>query len=150
MLRPASYLTDEDFFATLADAPRADGLKPGILAQPLSDEYTFTPAHTVHAVHAVHTSILAAICLREAAELPNHSIGSTRELRRLIAGLNLASAYLAQTAEALAEQAQRGLVDVDAQHADRLGICLALAGHGWQTAAHRLREAHLLLGNQQH
>lgn len=144
MLRPATYLIDEDFFVTLADAPHADGFKPGILAQPLSDEYTFTPAH------AVHTTILAAMYLREAAELTDHSIGSTRELRRLIVGLNLATAYLAQTAEALAEQAPRGLVDVDPRHADRLGIQFALAGHGWQTAAHRLREAHLLLDGKQH
>ena len=150
MLQPAWYLTDHNWFAQLADAPRLnpDGRTViGQVADLFSDESYFNPAKTVAAVHVM---LLAAEHLGDNLTWAANQHDAA-DLTRLTAGLNLVQSHLTQIVQRLAEQthdrAFRGSNTVPAEATKDLIDSLSAAGASAEVCAGHLKEAHLTLHN---
>ncbi|GAA1625499.1 hypothetical protein ACFQY4_35185 [Catellatospora bangladeshensis] len=146
MLKPAWYLTDTDWFAQLADAPRLhpDGQAViGQVAELFGDESYFNPAKTVATVHVM---LLAAEHL---GDVITHTAAQhdLAQLARLVGGLNLVQAHLTQIVQGLAEHINRhafaGSATIPAAAAKALTDCLSQAGASGEVAAGYLKETHL-------
>ncbi|MDG4751324.1 hypothetical protein O7630_10260 [Micromonospora sp. WMMD718] len=150
MLQPAWYLTDHDWFARLADAPRLNRDGQAVLGQVAAlfgDESYFNPAKTVATVHVL---LLAAEHLGDTLTwaADQHDMA---DLTRLTAGLNLVQAHLTQIVQRLAEHTHNRAVrrsdTVPAAAAKALTDSLSAAGNSGEVCAGHLKEAHLTLYN---
>ena len=150
MLQPSWYLPDVDWFAQLRTAPCLGDDSRAVIAQlerMLRVEPSFGAATTVTATHAM---LLAVEHLSDAMA---YAAGSHDliEMARLLCGLNLVTAHLAQTVQRIAghvtDRAFPGLTSAsdDAVHA--LVDNLSTAGAAGEILAGHLKEAHLTLRN---
>jgi hypothetical protein len=147
MLKRAWYLTDADFFAEMRNAPRlpADDFL-GELTALFGDDAGYSPAHTAA---ATYVALAMTEHLGEAIAHPEASLCDNRELIRLLGGLNLLTAHLAQAVQRLAYQVDQGsvsgLADTPADAVGPITVSLARGGAICEMVAGYLKEAHLLL-----
>ncbi|MER7006282.1 hypothetical protein ABT297_25010 [Dactylosporangium sp. NPDC000555] len=148
MLTPAWYLTDADWFGLLPDAPRLDNDSRDLIgdaARLFHDEAGFSPARTVAATHVI---LLAVEHLGDTITHAANQYDRT-ELARLVCGLNLILAHLAQTIQRAAERIDgrnvRALDTAPAAAVQALTNSLSTAGANGELAAGHLKEAHLTL-----
>ena len=147
MLRPASYLTNGDFFADLRDAPQLDGSVDvfDAVAALLGEDSGFSRGQTVT---AIRLALEAAIHLNDAIGLAV-SVHDRFDLARLVSGLNLLDAYLAQTIYHLAQHVDNKAVPAfhgaPVTALQPLTASLRAAVTGSQEAAEDLKQAHAVL-----
>jgi hypothetical protein len=148
MLKPAWYLPESDWFALLADAPRLNGHGQAVigqLADILRDEGPFDPAVTVV---ATHTILLAVQHLGDTMTYAaaRHEL---TEVGRLLCGLNLALAHVAQILQRIASnvdtRAYPGAAETPAEALQSVTESLSTAGANSELLAGHLKEAHLHL-----
>jgi len=151
MLKNAWYLiTHADFFAGMSDAPRLPQAPDLMLTldELFGDDAGISPAHTATAVE---------VMLRMAEHLSDaiphggrHAVADGDQLARLLNGVNLLLAYLAQHSGRLAHHADTGTgADLSALPAgDRAELTKALAAASCrlEEAAGLVKEAHLATG----
>jgi hypothetical protein len=146
MPKRAWYLTDVDLDVTSADAPQ---LPIDALIDDLTDWFgdpaAFSPAHTATAVH------IANLMTQHLGDSIAHLSGldDIRDVDRLITGLNVLVAQLAQTLQRLAYHVDRH--DLPGLHGAPAGLTadvtesIARAGSNGELVAGHLKEAHLTL-----
>jgi hypothetical protein len=150
MLKKAWYLiTHADFFAGLSDAPRLPQAPELMLTldEMFGAESGFSPAHTATAVEAM-LRMTEHLC--DAVRHGRHTVADGDQFARLLHGVNLMLAYLAQLSGRLAYQVDTGTgADLSAlPQADRaeLTTALATANCRLEEAAGLFNEAHLATG----
>lgn len=152
MLKNAWYLiTHADFFDGVLDFPRLPQA-PELMAtleELFGDEAGISPAHTATAVE---------VMLRMAEHLSDaiphggrHAVADSDQLARLLSGLNLLLAHVAQVSGRLAHQVDTG-TGADRSHLstdDRVALTTAVAAASCrlEEAAGLLKEAHLATGS---
>ncbi|WP_327002718.1 hypothetical protein OHA72_47725 [Dactylosporangium sp. NBC_01737] len=148
MLTPAWYLTDANWFGLLPDARRLDDGSQdliGGIARLLGDEAGFSPAQTVAATHVI------LLAVEHLGDTITHAVTQhdRAELARLLCGLNLIQAHLAQTIQRMAESVDgrnlRALDTAPAAALQALTNSLSTAGANGELTAGHLKEAHLTL-----
>lgn len=150
MLKNAWYLiTHADFFAGLTDAPRLPQA-PDLMAT-LDGLFgvDISPAHSVTAVE-----VMLRMAEHLSTAIPNggrHAVTDAEQFARLLNGVNLLLAHLAQLSGRLAHQVDTGTgADLSAlpEHArTELTTALATAVCRLEEAAGLVMEAHLATGN---
>jgi hypothetical protein len=141
MLKRAWYLTNTDFFADMRNAPRlpVDDVL-GKLTAVFGDDAGFSPAHTAA---ATYITLVMAEHLTEAIAHPAVSLPDRRELARLLSGLNLLTAHLAQSVQRLAYHIDNGNLSGLADAAGAVTVSLAKCGATCEMVAGYLKESHL-------
>ncbi|MFI7578304.1 hypothetical protein [Micromonospora sp. NPDC049497] len=148
MLTNTWYLSDDDWFAQLPEAPRLSDHGQtviGELTTLFDDEARFDPAGTVAATRVLLLAVenLGDI-MTYAAE--GHDL---TELARLLCGLNLAQAHLTQTVQRICGHVNRraftGLPAAPTAVVQALTDSLSTAGANGEVLAGHLKEAHLIL-----
>jgi hypothetical protein len=150
MLKNAWYLiTHADFFAGLTDAPRLSQAPELMLTldEMFGAEAGASPAHTATAVEVM---LRMAEHLSDAVPHGQHTVADTDQLARLLNGVNLLLAYLAQLGGRLAYQVDTGTgADLSAlPQGDLAELTKALttASCRLEEAAGLIKEAHLTTG----
>jgi hypothetical protein len=105
MLQHAPYMiTDQDWWATRTDSPRPSpqaGRLASDLAEQFGTEASFDPDNTLFAVEVM---LYAAEHLTDVMPYARATIADVAHMARLLLGLNLATAHLAQLLPRLADQ----------------------------------------------
>ena len=152
MLKFAWYLiTHADFFDGIADAPRLPQANELMarLEELFGDEAGISPAHTATAVEVM-------LCMAEhlSDAIPHggrHAVADSDQFARLLTGLNLLLAHVAQLSGRLAYQVDTG-TGADLSHLfadDRAALTTAVAAASCRLgeAAGLFKEAHLAVGS---
>ena len=140
MLKRAWYLTNTDFFADMRSAPPlpVDDVLGKLTA--VFGDAGFSPAHTAA---ATYITLVMAEHLTEALAHPAVSLRDPRELARLLNGLNVLTAHLAQSVQRLAYHIDNGNLSGLADAADAVTVSLAKCGATCEMVAGYLKESHL-------
>jgi len=151
MLKNAWYLiTHTNFFNTGPQTPRLPQAPDlmSTLDELFGAEAGFSPAHTATAVEVM---LRMAEHLSDAVPHGQHTVGDSDQLARLLNGVNLLLAYLAQISGRLAYQVDTGTTaDLSAlPDSDRaeLAKAVATASCRLEEAAGLVMEAHLAAGS---
>lgn len=150
MLQPCWYLPDVDWFGQLRSAPPLADDRQAVIAQldrMLRVEASFGPAATVT---ATHTTLLGVEHLGDAMAYAAGSHDLT-ETARLLCGLNLIAAHLAQTIQRIAghvtDRTGPDLASASGDARQALIVNLSTAGAGGVILAGHLKGAHRILQN---
>jgi hypothetical protein len=150
MLKNAWYLiTHADFFAGLTAAPRLPQAPDLMLTldELFGAEAANSPAHTATAVEVM---LRMAEHLSDAIPHGRHTVADGDQLARLLNGVNLLLAHLAQLSGRLAHQADTGtgadLSTLPERDRAELTTALATASCRLEEAAGLVKEAHLATG----
>jgi hypothetical protein len=150
VLKKAWYLiTHADFYDGLTDTPRLPQAPELILTldELFGDEAGISPAHTATAVEVM---LRMAEYLSDTVAHGRHTVADGDQLARLLNGVNLLLAHLAQLSGRLAYQVDTGsgadLSGLPARHRVELTTALATASCRLEEAAGLVKEAHLATG----
>jgi hypothetical protein len=148
MLKNAWYLiTHADFFDGVLDAPRLPQASElmATLDELFGAEAGISPAHTATAVEVM-------LCMAEhlsdaISHGGRHAVADSDQFARLLTGLNLLLAHLAQLSRRLAHQVDTGtgadLSALPAEHRAELTKAVAAASCRLEESAGLVKEAHL-------
>jgi hypothetical protein len=151
MLKLAWYLvTDADYWTGLTESPRLPQAPDltATLADLFGDEAGLSAAHTATAVEVM---LRMAEHLSDAVPHAEVSIGDRAQFARLLLGLNLLLAHVAQISGRLAYQADTGtgaeVSDLTATDRAALTQALATVSCRLEESAALFKEAHLAAAN---
>src|SRR6266542_4088068 len=151
MLKLAWYLvTDPDYWTGLTESPRLPQAPEvsATLAELFGDDAGFSAAHTATAVEIM---VRMAEHLSDAIPHAPITVTDRTQLARLLLGLNLLLAHLAQISGRLAHQADTGtgpnLSDLAASDRAALTQALATVSCRLEESAALFKEAHLAANN---
>ncbi|MDG4834826.1 hypothetical protein O7627_36780 [Solwaraspora sp. WMMD1047] len=150
MLKNAWYLiTHADFFAGLTDVPRLPQA-PDLMLTLDALFRTEAGASPAHSATAVEVMLRMAEHLSDAVPHGWHAVADGDRLARLLNGVNLLLAYLAQLSGRLAHQIDTGagadLSTLPESNRAELTTALATASCRLEEAAGLVKEAHLATG----